>query len=204
MKKTFKLSCLIVLVCVLSLQTSYAALYPLEIFTNNGTYYDDPGIDLYMEVSDGGSVANFEFFNNSTIDCTITRIFFDDGPILGSTFAINNGSGTDFSEVAPGPDRLPGGEDIGFDPDKEYNIGAEPAPPLNGLANGESLTIQINLVGATLQDVLDELDAGTLRVGLHVMAFPDGSSNSAVTVPEPATMCLLALGGLVLRKRKQE
>ena len=183
-----------------------ATIYPFEIFTSNGAYYDDPGINMYMNVSNGGAVARFEFFNASTVDSIITKIFFDDGPILGSTFDILNGSATLFSEDVPGANNLPSGATIGFYADKEYNIGAEPAPTHNGLANigaGESLSIQINLIGATLQDVLDELDNGSLRVGLHIQAFGDGSSESAINVPEPATMCLLGLGGLMLRRKRK-
>ncbi|MHC4126371.1 MAG: PEP-CTERM sorting domain-containing protein [Planctomycetota bacterium] len=38
---------------------------------------------------------------------------------------------------------------------------------------------------------------------MHLIAFADDSSEGAVTTPEPATLCILGLGGLVLiRKRK--
>ncbi|MHC4571235.1 MAG: PEP-CTERM sorting domain-containing protein [Planctomycetota bacterium] len=33
--------------------------------------------------------------------------------------------------------------------------------------------------------------------------MPDGSSESAVNVPEPATICLLGLGALVLSRRRR-
>ncbi len=31
-----------------------------EIFTTNGTYYDDPGVDLLMDVTDGVGIAEFK------------------------------------------------------------------------------------------------------------------------------------------------
>ncbi|MFH1371643.1 MAG: PEP-CTERM sorting domain-containing protein, partial [Planctomycetota bacterium] len=57
--------------------------------------------------------------------------------------------------------------------------------------------------GGTLEDVIDELNNGTLRVGIHIIGLPDGSSESAILVPEPATMCLLGLGALGLLKKRR-
>ncbi|MFH1371671.1 MAG: PEP-CTERM sorting domain-containing protein, partial [Planctomycetota bacterium] len=58
--------------------------------------------------------------------------------------------------------------------------------------------------GGTLEDVIDELNNGTLRVGIHIIGLPDGSSESAILVPEPATLFLLATGAAIaLRKRKR-
>ncbi len=204
-RKSFKLACLIVLVCILSLQTSYAAIYPFEIFTDNGDFNDDPGINIWMDVSNGENVAEFTFHNDSTVQSCITNIYFDDGPIIGATMNIINGPGTLFAE--DGPNNMPGGEDIFFDADREFNVGAEPPPSSNGInyiGIGEWATVELILDGFTLLDVLTALDLGTLRVGVHIQDFTDGSSESAVNlVPEPATMCLLGLGGLILRKKQK-
>lgn len=80
-------------------------------------------------------------------------------------------------------------------------------PPKNGVNNvsaGEWVKITFKLIdGGTLEGVLHELYTGDLRVGLHVIGFPDGSSNSAISVPEPATVLLIGLGTVaLLRKRK--
>lgn len=190
---------------------SHATVYQFEFFTNNGLYNNDPGVDLLMDVTNGGPIAEFTFYNNSTIDCSITRIFFDDGTILGATQSITNGSSTSFSENFPGPGNLPSGENIDFEATKEFNVGAESPPPNNGVNNvidslgaGEWVTLSFELInGGTLASVLSELDNGTLRVGLHVMGFSDGSSEGAVNVPEPTTIALLGFGALaLLRKRR--
>ena len=185
---------LAVVLCAFSYPVS-ATLYPFEIFTSNGLYYDDPGVDIYMDVGNGGSIVDFTFYNDSTVQSSITNIYFDDGTLLGATLSIINGSGTLFAEN--GPDNLPNGVEIGFDADREFNIGSVSPPPNNGVNNtgpGEWVTIEFALVGGTLQNVLDELDSGALRVGMHIQNFPAGSSESAVNVPEPTTIALLGLG----------
>ncbi len=195
----------VILVCALGAGSAFAALYPFEIFTDNGDFNDDPGINIYMDVWNGDNVAKFTFYNDSTIQSSVTNIYFDDGVLIGATLGIINGSGTDFAEDGPG--NLPNGNDIGFDADREFNIGSNPPPPSNGINNigvGEWVTIEFDLLGGSLQDVLDELNDGSLRVGIHIQDFTDGSSESAVAVPEPATVLMFGLGGLaLLRKRKK-
>ena len=177
-----------------------------EIFTTNGAYYDDPNVVLMMDVTDGFEIAEFTFYNNSTVDadCSIARIYFDDGTLLDIN-SIEGSSGVSFNQIYPGPGNLPGGGllDPPFVADLEFSIGGENAPSHKGIDNpGEWLKVIFDLNGGDLDDVIAELHDGTLRVGLHVIAFPDDSSESAV-VPEPATIALLGLGALaLLRKRK--
>ena len=196
-----------ILVCTLGVGSAIATIYPFEIFTDNGDFNDDPGINMYMDVYNGGNIAQFTFYNDSTVQSTITNIYFDDGTLIGATMGIINGPGTDFDENEPNPNNLPGGNTIGFDADREFNIGPEPAPPTNGINNigaGEWLTVEFALIGGTLQDVLDELSNGSLRVGIRIQNFTDGSSESATAIPEPATVLMFGLGGLaLLRKRKK-
>ena len=60
--------------------------------------------------------------------------------------------------------------------------------------------------GGTLQDVLDDLADGRLRIGLHAQGFAGGGSESFVNtpLPEPSAGSLLvgaALAFAALRKR---
>jgi PEP-CTERM motif-containing protein len=208
-KKQFLLTAVVLLFVSSFVQSAFAVLYPFEIFSENGSYWDDPGINIFMDVfSDGSSdsTAKFVFHNNSTVDCVVARIYFDNTNLLeGSVLNIINGPGTLFNEGFPGPGNIPGGNEIGFVADKEFNVGAESPAPKNGinsiLAN-ETVTLEFELLNGGLQDILNELNSGSLRVAVHVMSFLDGSSNGAVNVPEPATICLLSLGGLLFRRRK--
>lgn len=186
-----------------------AVIFPFEIFTSNGSYYDDPGWNLYVDVWDGTGVANFTFYNDSAFQSSIAQIYYDDGSLLGISEIINNPSYTEF-DTSPTPGNLPGGNQLvpPFVADREFSIGAESPPPWKGVNDGDTVnewvTVKFDLInGGTLDDVVSELRSGVLRVGLHVIDLPDGSSESAILVPEPATICLLALGGLALMRKRR-
>ena len=204
--KTLLVVLLFLLVGVMPCAHAQLVGVPFEIFTTNGAHYDDPNVVLLMDVIDGFEIAEFIFYNNSTVACSIARIYFDDGTLLDINSIESSGPAVKFNRIYPGPGNLPGGEllDPPFVADLEFSIGGETAPPHKGIDNpGEWLKVTFDLInGGTLEDVIEELHDGTLRVGIHVIAFPDDSSESAI--PEPATIGLLGLGALVLlRKRKR-
>ena len=198
--------CAAFLVLALSASPLQAAfVYQFEIFTDNGGYNDDPGVDVFMEVFNGEGIASFKFFNDSTITSSITNIYFDDGSLLGID-TITNSAGVSFSK--DGPANIPGADllEPDFVADREFNIGADPPPYHNGVNNpppDEWVQVTFNLInGGTIDDVIDELNSGALRVGIHIQGFEDGSSESAVAVPEPASIFMLGLGVFALRKKR--
>lgn len=208
MRGIISLTLLVVLFFCLS--SAEAVLFPFRIFTDNGQYNDDPAGVFLVDVWDGVGQAKFTFYNKSGFDCSVAQIYFDDGSLLGIDY-IENGPGTLFDRAFPGPGNLPAGNTLipPFVADREFTIGAEAPPPENGVnsvppLDGEWVTIHFDLKeGGTLEGVINELRTGGLRVGIHIIAFPDGSSESAILVPEPASMLLLSLGAMaLLRKRK--
>jgi hypothetical protein len=137
---------------------------------------------------------------------SVTDIYFDDGTLLGISQVINS-AGVSFARNAtPGdlPERNllspPFETTVGFSADSDSPITA------NGVQSGEMLTIEFDLkAGGLLSDVISEINDGTLRIGLHVQSFSDGSSEAMVNnaVPEPASLMLLGLGSLVLARRRK-
>ena len=177
--------------------------YPLDIFTNNGLFSDSSDLNFYVDVSIGqGGTVDFTFHNESLVYSSIARIYFDDDSLL-DIININNGPGTSFS-LLPSPHHLPssGSLDPPFITNPALSCGSETPRPHSGINPGEWLQLIFNLNTGTFSDVIDQLDTADIRIGVHIIALPDGSSESAVTVPEPATVCILGVGSLVFLRRK--
>ena len=180
----------------------------------------DAGIgeaQLFVDVLNGADEVQFNFRNVGPNPCTITDVYFDDGTLIGLIGLIDSDDsydgqvghpGVDFTIDADPPD-LPGGEliDPPFQVDLGFSADSDPPPPSWGVEPpDEWLGVVFLLDGGNgdVYDVLDELDNGILRIGIHVQAFGGGSnSESFVNVPEPASMLLLSLGGLALRRKRR-
>ena len=213
MKKKIWLASLVVcFVAGVLANSARADIYPFEIFTDNGNH-EDYDLDLYVEVTDGGlvdaiSLVDFTFYNDSELYSSIARIYFDDG-ILEEMVDIINGPGTEFNPLAV-PSNIPAATwlDPTFETTDGFSLISDPARPNNGVDHiGEWVTVTFSIAeGSTLEDVISQLNDSTLRIGLHIIGLgPEDGSESAVTVPEPATVCLLGLGGLaLLRKRRYQ
>lgn len=197
-----------VLVCVTELQAVPITL-GFQGITNNNVGSSDTQWgeqQLFVDVSNGGPSVEFKFYNEGPAQLVISEIYFDDGTLLGISSIDDSEAGVNFMLDASPPD-LPGGDTL--DPIFEVTAGflAEPSnpAPANGVGPGESVTIMFALMaGGTLADVLAELNDGTLRIGIHVIDFASGGSESFVHLPEPASMVLLSLGSLALFKRRRK
>ena len=177
-----------------------AVLYPLVIF-NNSTFAADPQLSFSVEALDGGTgKVDFIFRNTSTIDSTIGQVYFDGGLLTGIA-SITNGTGTNFV-VGSTPADLPSGNTIGFAAD--FSAGAMLPPAQYGIDPGESITVAVNLLGShTLSEITGQLDSGTMRIGAHIISVSCSEVSVSAVTPEPATIALLGLGSLILRKRSK-
>lgn len=196
---------LLVFILILLLGTSSLSasiIYPLEIFTSNGDFSDSSDIDLFVELNSGTSTIDFEFHNESMVDSCIARIYFDDCSLLANPVIIG-GTGISF-DISAVPANLPAANLLDPSFQAEFRFDADAPSPHNGINPSEQFTIHYDLInGATFTDIANTLDEGRLRIGVHVIALPDGSSEAAVVyIPEPATLLLLGLGAVMVRKKR--
>ena len=149
---------------------------------------------LSFDVTDaGGGLVLFTFNNAGPAASSIAQVYFDDG-VLQTLDSIVNPAGVAFSAGA-NPANLPAGNNASPPFVATFSAGADNPAPTNGVNPGESVGIRFSLQpGASFADVLDALDNGSLRVGIHVQAFASGGSESFVNVPVPEPGALALLG----------
>jgi hypothetical protein len=191
--------------------TGFVAAGPVFSFTgvsNNSvtnTLIGETQLSVEVDNAGGGQVW-FKFTNSGPDPSSITAIYFDDGPAGTGTLTslasyAYSGAGISFATGAA-PSDLPAGNTLSpaFTTTAGLSAGSTVPPPQNGVNPGEWLTIYANLANtSTYDDVLDALNNGALRIGLHVQAFANGGSESFVNtpnpvVPVPSSVLLAAIG----------
>ena len=147
--------------------------------------------------------ALFSFRNLGPEVSSITKIYFDDGTLLGIADIINY-NGVSFHEEPRG--NLPSGNqltvmfvaDFVVDPDSNGGL------VHNGINPYERLDILFDLINEnTLHDTIKALMLGhtdpandeALRIGIHVQGYnPGGSESFVAAVAEPGTILILGSG----------
>lgn len=183
---------------------AHANPFPFEGISNNDA--GDTAIlesQMFVTVSDGdpGEVV-FTLDNIGPEQSTITAVYFDDSTSLLTGINDLTGSpGVNFS-VGGAPPVLPAGNEVDFDED--YFATADNPGPQNGVNIDEFLDVVMGLSGGvTTDDVVDAVDAGDLRVGIHVTNYESGGSESGVSIPEPSSLAALGLGAFALGMRRR-
>lgn len=172
--------------------------------TNRLVNIQDGMAQLRVDVSAASldsNVAVFKFYHVDTTQMAVSRIYFDADMPMDIT-ALNGSPGVSFSEGGSPPD-LPGGNSIS--PQFEVSLGllatADKPPPWQGVSPGEWLNVTMDLKNGTFRELLSDLGDGGLRVGMHVIGFADGGSESFVSNPvvplPPAAWGGLALMGAI-------
>lgn len=197
-----------VLVAGLTSSATAEVLSVIEFSPIGPVTVDVDDIDLYALVTQGdpGQVI-FEFHNESLIYSSVVSINFEDNGLVG----IDDIQTPDnvFFEEDNNPANLPGGANLGPAFETAFSIVADPSPVSKGINPGEQLSVTVDLDFSTsYADIISGLTRGDIRIGMHIIALPDGSSftvvNSVVNqVPEPATLGLLGMGAIFLFSTKK-
>ena len=189
--------------------------YDFRVF-NNPDYQDIPELVCVVEVWQSAGQAVFQFSNNSSIGSVITQIYFDDESLLEFSHFVNfiidedYRLGTRYNNFRVSPRNLPAANllDPVFRANPALSAQPYPAPPKWGIGRGETLQMWFDLKdGHIFGDVINALNSGTdLRIGMRIQCLgPEGTdSAAAVSIPEPATICLFGLAGLTLLRRRRQ
>lgn len=160
----------------------------------------------------GGTQVRFDFFHVGTTPMAISEVYFDNGVLLGIASIVNQ-PGVNFVQGA-NPPNLPGGASLtpAFETTAGFLAEATAPPPFRGVNPGETLGIVFNLLsGGTYQTVIDEIATGEIRIGLHVIGFGGGGSesfvngggNGVIPAPGAAVLGCIGLAMIGLRRRRR-
>lgn len=200
---------------------SAASAERIELFVfENADNADVSGLDLWVDVVDRGSYADFVFHNSSTVQSFVRSIYMESTAF--SQTSLEDGrigdaqpAGVRFEEGGSPPD--PAGSISGFGGAWQGNFfrarAASPGNGKDGIDPGESLTLQFDYAGIDYQSLIGALTGSepAFRIVQHVQGLPGGSSvwnrnggdrNAVVPLPSAAGMALAAaaLGGLRRRR----
>ena len=203
-RSEMKLFCVLGVCLLLLLGVSaHAELYIFGQITGDTTTCPDA---FMMEVTElpGQDQALFKFINNCDNGGVLGRIFIMDNDLITFNDIYEQAEDVSFSAPVKRPAMLPGGNSLGFTPHNTYSINADPARPKNGLHYEDYVTILFDLGnGVAFGDVTGAISGGVLGVGIHAQSLPGGTSAAFTTVPEPATLALVGLGVLLIKRKKR-
>lgn len=198
-----------------TLISSHAAFEWANI-THNGN--PDISGQLQMTITKGsGNEVDFTFRNNGAVDSVITGIYFDPGATFQDHVSVvggnarhegnwievsSSGVSFDYDHNA----NFPGGNSLAAPFQTALGVLANHPSPWNGINDSTSssryewLTLRLLLDnnGSSWNDLLNAVNSGEFRVGLHVQSIGGKSgSDSYVTAPVPEPTTVLA-GALLL------
>lgn len=181
---------IILIVVSLSAKAEVYSFDSITSYTDTG--YQSVANQLTMEVvSYDTANAVLLFSNAGPVESSVAEIFFE---YTGSeSYSVSEPAGWSLKDTAP---YLPAGNNVGFYGD--FFLNASPPPSKNGILAGDSLTVAMSYLPSF--NIIDALNGGALRVGLHTIGIPDTelegktySESTVNTIPEAASSSLILL-----------
>jgi hypothetical protein len=144
---------------------------------------------IQMNVDSGGAgQVTFTFTNQALTGYSVTDIYFDAGSILGFSGGAKSDVGASFDQFAL-PAELPNADDYGFKTSPGLSFDSAPENRIDsGLSLGQSMSVTFDLnSGGGLDEVVDAIDSGDLRVGIYVQGMHKGevTGNSYLNASSP-------------------
>lgn len=159
-----------------------------------------------MDPISGDTLLEFSFHVDGPDQMAITQVYFDGG-FLDMIVSIDDSDPGVAYQIDRGPPVLPGGKPRGFNATDGLRAGAKPPTRHSGIDPGEWMTVTVSLQdGFTFADAVSALMDGSMRIGMHVQAFPDGSSLSFINdplVPAPGGVAALGVAGILVGGRRR-
>lgn len=198
---------------VIGLASSVASADRVDLVVfENADGADVSGLDLWVDVIDRGTHADFVFHNDSTIASFVRSVYIEATSFSNDAFENGRIGATQQDGVVFVPDGSPpnpAGSISNFGGAWQGNLFSAKADKSgsgkDGIDQGEQLVIQFDYDQVTFASLMSSLnsDEPGFRIAQHVQGLPGGYSVWTTTVPAPGSVTAIALAGLLAARRRR-
>ena len=212
---------IILIIAALGVAASGANAERVDIFVfENADGADVSGLDLWVDVIDRGSHAEFVFHNDSTISSFVRSVYieqtsFSESAMANARIGASQQDGVKFKNGGSPPN--PAGSIKHFGGKWQGNLFAakaeKPGSGKDGVDAGEQFVVEFEFDGMSFAELMAGFtsDQPEFRIAQHVQGLPGGSSvwtrnddtpQFIAPLPSAATMSLVGVGLLAGRRRR--